>query len=401
MARILWHSTAPWAPSGYGMQTALFAPRVRDLGHHMAISAYWGLEGSLLGWDGMTVYPGDTKYGNRTLPAWAAREKSDLVITLMDVWVLAGEKLKGLPLASWVPVDHAPVPPRVAEFFEKSGARPIAMSRFGERMLADADLNPLYVPHGVDTNLLRPRPDERAETRAKMGVLPGQFLVGMVANNQGNGPARKSFPEVMMAFARLLRDVPDAVLFLHSEMTGMRQGVKMGRLIEQCGVPVENVRWSNPEVLELGPAVMGADEMSCMYSAFDVLVNPSYGEGFGVPIVESQACGTPVIVTDCTSMTELCGAGWLVQGDPYYDAQESFYTRPRVDSIYRCLSKAYAARNDTPIREKARRFALQYDADLVTEQYWKPALAELLAPRRVTLKDPLVTVGGADISEAA
>ena len=42
MARILWHSVAPWAGSGYGQQTRVFAPRVRDLGHHVAISAYLG-----------------------------------------------------------------------------------------------------------------------------------------------------------------------------------------------------------------------------------------------------------------------------------------------------------------------------------------------------------------------
>ena len=61
MSRILWHSVAPWAPSGYGQQTKVFAPRIRDLGHHVAISAYWGLEGSVLNWGGMSVYPADER----------------------------------------------------------------------------------------------------------------------------------------------------------------------------------------------------------------------------------------------------------------------------------------------------------------------------------------------------
>lgn len=384
--RILFHSNAPWAASGYGTQTATFCPRIRDLGHHVAISAFWGLMGSTLEWDGMAVYPGDESYGNRLLPTWAEHEQADLAITLMDVWVLEPDKLRDklkTPLACWVPVDHEPAPPKVIEFFGRSGARPIAMSRFGERMLRDAGLAPLYVPHGIDTAAFRPIPETRDLMRASLDITPGQFVIGMVANNQGRGPARKSFPEVMQAFKRLLADVPDAILYMHTDMTGRRQGTPIGRLMEQTGVPAENVRYTRQPLLEL--ATVGPDELAAMYSMFDVLANPSYGEGFGIPIVESQACGTPVIVTDGTAMRELCGAGWLVEAEPYYDAQESFYCKPSVPSIYRAMLKAYRSRGDERLRAKAREFALGYDADLVTETYWRPAL-EALAAERSALK---------------
>jgi hypothetical protein len=42
-------------------------------------------------------------------------------------------------------VDHEPAPPGVSNFFIKSGAIPIAMSKFGQMMLGRLD--PLYVPH--------------------------------------------------------------------------------------------------------------------------------------------------------------------------------------------------------------------------------------------------------------
>ena len=41
-------------------------------------------------------------------------------------------------IASWTPVDHEPAPPKVVDFFTETGAIPIAMSRFGERMLGTA-----------------------------------------------------------------------------------------------------------------------------------------------------------------------------------------------------------------------------------------------------------------------
>lgn len=386
MARILWHSNAPWSASGYGQQTAVFTPRIRDMGHHVAISAYWGLMGSILNWGGMTVYPGDTNtgnYGDRLLPIYAKRENPDLAITLMDVWVLNAKKLKDLPLACWVPVDQTPAPPKVIEFFEESGARPIAMSRFGERMLRDAGLDPLYVPHGIDTDTFAPRHD-RAEARARMGVSDDVFVVGMVAANKGRGPSRKSFPEVMQAFAMLLREDPGAILYLHTEMTGREAGVPMGRLLKQCGIPTENVRWTDQLSYELG---VTPDGVSQMMGAFDVLANPAYGEGFGIPIVEAQACGTPVIVTDGTAMRELCGAGWLAEADPWYNVgQGTFFDRPRPESIYRAMVKARAARGDHRLRDKARAFALAYDADVVADTYWRPALDTLLGRSNTALQ---------------
>ncbi len=38
MSRILWHGIGPWHKTGYGVLTALFAPRLRDLGHEVAIA---------------------------------------------------------------------------------------------------------------------------------------------------------------------------------------------------------------------------------------------------------------------------------------------------------------------------------------------------------------------------
>jgi len=79
-------------------------------------------------------------------------------------------------------------------------------------------------------------------------------------------------------------------------------------------------------------------------------------------------------------MTELCGAGWLVKGDPWWDAlQESFFIAPHVAAIVDALEAAYAARGDQELAARAAAFAADYDADLVADRYWRPALERLLA----------------------
>lgn len=386
--KIVWHSNAGWAPTGYGNQTGIFAPRIKDLGHDLCISAFWGLGGAVQDWKGIRTYPSDEDFGNTYLPRvamdWAGDDtEPPLVITLMDVWVLRNELLSTLNLASWVPIDHDPIPPEVTRFFEWSGSRPIAMSRFGERKLLERGLDPLYVPHGIETDVFKPQPDLGAEMREIIGVPADAFLVGMVAANKGSAPPRKAFPQALEAFSRLQKKHPDSYLYLHSEMSG-RYGIDLRELIAAFDIPPARVKHTNAWALEMGvpPAAMAG-----LYSSFDALMNPAYGEGFGIPIAEAQACGTPVIVTDWTAMHELCGAGWLVEGERWYDgSQRSFYKCPSVASLTDCLEQAYAARGDQSLREKSREFALAYDADRVLDEFWVPALAELGQQRPANLK---------------
>jgi glycosyltransferase involved in cell wall biosynthesis len=382
--RILWHSNAPWCGVGYGVQTALFCPRIRDLGYQVAISAFYGLEGSQMWWGGMPVLPGDENWGNRFVASWAAyhgsgNPKRCLTITLMDVWVLHNQFLGDLRLASWVPVDHDPVPPRVLEFFRSHGAIPIAMSKFGQQRLQEAGLeHALYIPHGVDTAVYKPTGGR--DVREALGIPGDAFLVGMVANNQGFAPPRKAFPEVFEAFARFREKRKDAVLYIHTEKTGVRQGLNLEQLSRFYGI--EGAVFFPPQVeLELG---IDAESMADLFSAFDVLLNPSYGEGFGIPIIEAQACGTPVIVNDCTSMPELLGAGWKTENIPWYDAGHAAnFFRPQPRSIAGCLEQAYKHAGDSKLAERAVEFAQAYDADLITQQLWKPILEELCEGDRV------------------
>jgi glycosyltransferase involved in cell wall biosynthesis len=372
-------------PSGYGSQTALFAERFRDAGHDVAISATWGLGGAALDWREITVYPADERWGNRLLPEYARKHQADITITLVDVWVLNPETLRPLNVACWTPVDHQPTPPKVIEFFRRSGARPIAMSRFGERMLREEGLEPLYVPHGIDTGVFRPT-GNREIVRGAMNVPEDGFLVAMVANNHGHTPPRKAFPQAVMAFSEFRRSHPDAYLYIHSEVTGERsgggnRGINLVRLCERYQVPQEACRFAPQIELEVG---IPAESMAAIYSSADVLLNPSYGEGFGIPIVEAQACGVPVIVTDWTSMTELCGVGSLVGGVPTEDPQhESFFMAPDVGDIIQALEDAYQARGDPERSAAAVEFAAAYDADHVMESYWKPVLEQLGRPREI------------------
>lgn len=393
--KIVWNSVAPWIGTGYGQQTAIFTPRIKALGHEVIISAFAGIEGTITSWGGMKVYPGDiSKLNKWALKRYVAREaengdlRSVQVITLQDVWTWLEANYggiadyEGLKIASWCPVDHDPVPPGVIRALRTFDSRPIAMSRFGQRALQQFEFDPMYVPHGIDTKILKPLgPEARENTRKVMDIPQDAFLFGMVANNNGQNPPRKAFPQVFEAFAMFAQHHDDAYLYMHSDMYGLNQGLNLLALAEVYGIQ-RRVRWVASDPYWLGE--IGHSHMAALYSSMDCLLCPSYGEGFGIPIIEAQACGTPVIVTNWTAMPELVGAGWTVDGDPWYNPGAG--SRWKLVSIMDLVEKmelAYAERDNEHLRKKARVFAEQYDADMIAETYWKPVLEELDKPREV------------------
>lgn len=380
---ILWHSNAPWVGTGYGTQTALFGPRLtRDLGHPLAFSAFYGLKGKRLGWvDPATslpfqVYPGSRDgHGNDVLVAHYkhyTQGKPGFCIFLSDVWVLQPQIAAQLPMLAWCPVDHDPVIPQTVEWFKKGGALPVAMSEFGREQLEAAGIPQVqYVPHGFDPDVFKPA--ERSDARRVLGLPQDNFIVGMVAANLGQ-PSRKCFAQALQAYGIFHKRHPDTTLYMHTLMEHPI-GENLPAMCESLGFRPYS---ADPYSLVLGaPASM----VCAVHNALDVLLNPSAGEGFGVPMIEAQACGTPVITTDFSASPEVAPASvgnWNVEGQRTWTGFNSWQVTPNVEAIVAALEEAYA---ESAEERQARRVSVfdhaqPYAADIVTEKYWKPVLEE-------------------------
>jgi glycosyltransferase involved in cell wall biosynthesis len=393
--KLLWASNAGFVGTGYGQQTALVTQSLKADGHDVAVMANYGLQGTKLEWQGIPILPaGYDVWGNDVIGGHARTHFGDdrgWVITLFDVWVAKGPSWKELDVASWVPVDHIPTPPKVVTYFNVTGAVPIAMSQFGQRMLANADLDALYAPHGVDTTTFRPDDFEinGMTPREAFGIPEDAHVVLMNAANKGNHKIRKGFPQAFAAFGLFVKEHPDAVLFMHTEKYGMADGVQLDRLAEACGIPAKNIMFTDQYAYRCG---LTPELLAAMYNAADVLLAPSMGEGFGIPVIEAQACGVPVIVSDFSAQPELVGSGWLVDGTPDWDeAQASWLHLPNPGGILDALRESY---NGEGVPERARAHALGYDHDLIFDTHWRPIIAEL--ERRHTI--PTVDVKPVDVS---
>jgi glycosyltransferase involved in cell wall biosynthesis len=373
--KILWGPTnAPWVGSGYGQQTALFAARLRDLGCEVVLSANFGLTGAGSMWNGIPVLPSAFDgTGMDILGAHAQNVKPDLVIILADAWPLNPQVLASLPcpVAVWMPVDCDTLGAADDRMLRASGAVPVAMSRHGEKQLKAAGFSPLYVPHGADVQVFRP-PADREALREHWNVA-GRFVVGI--NGANKDGIRKGYAEQFLAFSRFRKRHPEALLLVHAlpQMPGNQLDLEV--LARRAGI-ADAVLFSDRYKYAAG--LLSPRDLADWYGVLDVLSLCSYAEGFGIPLVEAQACGTPVVTTDASAMTELRGPGWLVAGEPYWNpVHEAWWTRPSVAGIARAYEKAH--QHAASKRGAAREFALGYDADLVLVDHWKPALDAITA----------------------
>ena len=382
--RISWLSNHPAASTGYGVQTAQVVRRMVADGHKVAILNNFGVSGQMSTWEGIDVFPqGWDGYSNDVAvahhSAWsAAGPEKPVLLTLYDTWVYEDNPQFAdvETIVSWVPVDHLPVPPKVLSWCERPNVLPVAMSQFGADQLRAAGVECEYAPHAIEDVYRREATlPGGGDFRAVAGVPRSAHLTTIVAANKGVLPNRKAFGEMFSGWSVFAQNHPDAMLYVHASHGGQaRDQIDLRTLARACGVE-DRVIFADQYALRLGiePGVLAA-----IYSASDVMLATSAGEGFGVPVIEGQACGLRVIVSNFSAQTELCGDGWLVDGQPMWNpTQHAWLFSPSVAEIAGALEES--AKAPVGRSKKAERFAEQYRADRVYAEYWRPILQRLEA----------------------
>lgn len=382
--RIAWYSNSPKATTGYGTQTAMMLPRLKADGHDVSVLGLWGHQAGMETFDTpdgpVPLWPmGAMHYGldvvDAQARAWIGAEPG-WVITLYDVWTLRNI-WAGLNVASWTPVDHMPLSPGVTKWASEHPT--IAMSRHGQRMFVDAGIDSTYIPHALERTW---RPTA-SDVRRQLEVPDDGFLVMMnAANIKPQHMDRKAWQQNLRAFAIFARSHPDAIIYLHTDPT-RPDGFPIASYLHYLGVAESQTRLT--DLLAYRAGLISQKTMTTLYTAADVLLSCSMGEGFGLAVAEAMACGTPAIVTDFSAQPELVAdTGWKAGWQPWYDhMQRTDFATPEVWDIVEALEAAYAERGTEKARERSAaaeaHVRAEYDADMVYAEKWRPYLAGLEA----------------------
>jgi glycosyltransferase involved in cell wall biosynthesis len=200
------------------------------------------------------------------------------------------------------------------------------------------------VPEGVDTERFRPLPDPDLRSAWRRRIF-GEDVPYMAY--VGKPTERRNLTSLVRAFARLKRErgIPHRLLVAGADLPGTSP---FRRVVTECGL--------DDEVTVLG--YVTHEDMPVLYNAAAVFVYPSSYEGFGMPVLEAMACGTPFVTLDNTAFPEFAGGIGHLLPDAQVDTL--------VEGIWRVLEdddlRAHMA------REGPRR-AADYDWSRVTRRY--------------------------------
>ncbi len=256
-----------------------------------------------------------------------------------------------VPWFPYSPIDTLPISPRNLESL-KAATRPIALTRWAEEQLKGAGglgiPAPLYLPHGYDPSIWHPQ--DRAQARAALGIAEHAFFAAFVGVNDSL-PSRKGIAELLFAWQIFRSEHEDALLYLHTDPmgnipeTGGHGGIDIPLMMKTLQLDADpSIKLA--DTFRYRTQSIPSQELAQVAAAADVLVLPSKGEGFGVPIIEFAACGTPAIVTNFGSMAELASqmGGQLLPFELDWGWQNAMTAKVLIPAIVESLEKAYAER---------------------------------------------------------
>lgn len=362
--KLIWLSVAPWSPSGYGLVTRQIVPRIQNEGHEVTVATKHFHTGTVE-WNGIKTIQGTDL---DMLDRMVDRGEADYIISLLDNHSMDGHPKKWI---SYTPFDTQKIPKSISQTLEHAHLI-IALTRHGQKEIESLGYDCLYAPHGVDTEIYCPDDNKRKESRKLLG-WEDNFIVGTVGINYADD--RKNILNLMLAFKWFHDEHDEARMYLSVNPLHTDGNDTLTRCLSN--LELENlVKWAPPDDYFMGR--IGDEKMANRYRMMDVFCMPTKGEGFGLPLIEAQACGTPVITTGASTGPELCPTQFLIDVQPHEWEWFNKEWRPRVSaqSILDSIELAYHSdlRN---IGEKGRIFTQKYDWDEVFSKYWIPILKEI------------------------
>ncbi len=346
--RILWMGEATFLNTGYGVYGREVLSRlhatgkyeIAELGGYGHFADQRAREIPWTYYGNLPDTPQDQeKYDRQMANQWGLWKfeeicldfKPDIVIDIRDWWML--EYVARSPFrrnfhwAIMPTVDSAPQMEQwLATYLDADSV--CAYSEFGRDTMMNETNGRInfrgLAPPAADYNLLKPVSDKRTHKEA-MGFEPNVKIVGTIMRNQ----KRKLYPDLIAAFKEFLEKYPrvghDTFLYLHTSYPDI--GWDIPRLIRESGIGHKILctyichgcghvfpsffsdavqtcpKCGRPEArLTSGEKGASLRDLAAIINCFDVYVQYSICEGFGMPQVEAAACGVPVMAVNYSAM---------------------------------------------------------------------------------------------------
>lgn len=377
--KILLVSDDPHGLSAYAQQAFALAQVLQDAGHELL---YFGVNyrGAPMDYHGVRLV-GDVGHWQQAMPDmighYAITWQPDVIFTFKDPYAFPPEETRQWPVP-WIalaPVDTEPAGLLITQALQYATAI-VAITKVGQALLAQQQLQAFYAPLFVDTDFFTPNDSAALSWRLNMDIPPNAFLASVVGLN--NDPEdRKNLVQTLLSWRMFIRDHPDAVLYLHTEVSAHAGGHNLEMLLHFLELTERNLRVCDPGLYLQG---YPASYLRDVYRASDLLIAIG-NEGFCQPVVEAAACGTPSLTVKFAALRETTCAGWMIEqhsGETCWTTRGAMWFRPSRKAILDGLAQA-ATEGTNTLTEVSREAALRYNKDKVISDYWLPMFAQIEA----------------------
>lgn len=280
------------------------------------------------------------------------KEKADLYIYLLDIWITEPNKKFCCPSMTWLPLHFTPLEDStkaIIPTFDKI----MYMSTFGREVVNNEmpEINPMkdpVIPHYIDYDFLKSKSDkyDREYFRNEIGVTKIEqetgkkvFLISVVARNSEESN-RKYLDMSLLAFKDIVMKYPEinAYLYVHTQFVA-----KVNLLKCMAFYKVPKDRLFVPDQMLMMKSGFTTDYMNGIYYGSDVLMANTGSEGFGLPILEAQLLGCPVVTTRCTAMLDYLYNGEYIDvlDDKFVYANTSYWYLPDPLDVSAKIKKVY------------------------------------------------------------
>ncbi len=191
------------------------------------------------------------------------------------------------------------------------------------RELLDAPAERLHVVHhGLDPVPAAPDVNEIRSELDRLN-LPPRFLLAV-----GTLEIRKNYLRLLEAFQALRETTSEEIALVIAGPDGT-DGARVRELHQKLGLG-DAVRFAG---------YLGDHELNLLYHAAEALVMPSLDEGFGFPVLEALARGTPVIASSTGALREVAGEAALyvdpLDGEALVEAMRQLLVDPKLGARLR------------------------------------------------------------------
>lgn len=263
--------------------------------------------------------------------AWAVKDFDPThIVTIHDIWTIAPEwKPFDVPMYGWIPIHYDP--PELQTIVNLRNYESIwSLSLWGKGILEKYHNNVIHIPHVIDDVFFDgvfANTNRKMEIRKRIGIPQHSYVFLMIARNTEKSN-RKGFDFALQAFNYYKKfKNPLAHLHMHVNIKG---AIDIQDIAKNLDIGNHITCSDQGTINEYG---FSSVYLRDLYLMSDTLLCTSAAEGFGLPVIEAQCCGLPVIATNCTAISENVGLGRLSDPVGPVTGNPGSFSKPHVDNI--------------------------------------------------------------------